>query len=461
MEKTKTKNPLVLGSCSRDSDEGTGFTIYKNTNEDIVNKIKSIEISTDTFTEWGKKGECKIQNDLGNGQFLCVDEDGKNFVKDADSFESTNRTKLLDEINDKYNVAELMNEALGPLYINSGYGRVIFEKYDTYYKRIFPDFEEHKEELKSRMYKHGEMGRINSSEIGVHLNTWRGITLTEGEIGGSSMFCHLNEDGNFVNRDYNYDITPYLDNKLKTRKDLIEEIIDNIPDVKYKNYGNKYFSNKFAFIIDKVEEGDESEADGGKEAKTILSIRKLDHSSGDNYGDSSSGRVKKPKKVVDVNRKHILSKILPLVNEIEFGEYVDISEYIDVEDTVAKSPEKRVQKSKIKESKYDVYDWREEGHVVEEKVLMDALKNIENGIEPGDNEDIVKDIIDDMLHNGELPSFSFDKGEEQEDHSDYIGLVKLPHGCNFTFKVEEGDACEITWSHSYYETDIVEFELVQ
>ncbi|MHA1483132.1 MAG: hypothetical protein ACTSQA_06820, partial [Candidatus Heimdallarchaeaceae archaeon] len=95
MEKTKTKNPLVLGSCSRDSDEGTGFTIYKNTNEDIVNKIKSIEISTDTFTEWGKKGECKIQNDLGNGQFLCVEKKKKNSVKDADSFESTNRTKLL------------------------------------------------------------------------------------------------------------------------------------------------------------------------------------------------------------------------------------------------------------------------------------------------------------------------------------------------------------------------------
>jgi hypothetical protein len=91
---------------------------------------------------------------------------------------------------------------------------------------------------------------------------------------------------------------------------------------------------------------------------------------------------------------------------------------------------------------------------------MLALSNIENSIEIGHNEEIVKEIVTDYLYECDLPSFSFNKGECQKNHSKYKGLVKLPHGCNLTFEVEEGDVCEITWAHSIYSTDIVNFELV-
>jgi hypothetical protein len=91
---------------------------------------------------------------------------------------------------------------------------------------------------------------------------------------------------------------------------------------------------------------------------------------------------------------------------------------------------------------------------------MRVLKNLESGIEVGESEDAIKDLTIEFPTDGDLPSFSFNKGEKQPNHDKYKGLVKLPHGCNFTFKVEEGDACEITWAHSIYYTDVIEFELV-
>jgi hypothetical protein len=92
--------------------------------------------------------------------------------------------------------------------------------------------------------------------------------------------------------------------------------------------------------------------------------------------------------------------------------------------------------------------------------LIAALVNIENSIDIPKNEDIVKDWLENMLNDFDLPSFSFSKGEKQPSHSKFKGLVKLPYGCNFTFKVEEGDAVEISWSDSIYQTDVVELEMV-
>lgn len=60
-----------------------------------------------------------------------------------------------------------------------------------------------------------------------------------------------------------------------------------------------------------------------------------------------------------------------------------------------------------------------------------------------------------------LPSFSFDKGDKQPNHDKFKGLVKYPFGINCTYEVAEGDACEITWAHSIYYTDVVDFEIVE
>jgi hypothetical protein len=109
-------HPLVLGTCAKNSDEGEGYTIFKNTNQNIVDEIKSLNVPSDTWVEdnWvtGAKGKCKIDKKLNDKQFLCIDEHGHYFVKDSESFKATSKRDLLQKINDKFNVADVLNETI-------------------------------------------------------------------------------------------------------------------------------------------------------------------------------------------------------------------------------------------------------------------------------------------------------------------------------------------------------------
>lgn len=472
----KKAHPLVLGTCAKNSEEGEGYTIFKNTNQNIVEQIKAMNVPSDTWTEdgfmTGARGQCRIDKKLNDTQFLCIDEHGHYFVKKAESFKNSNRKYLLEKINDKFNVADVLNEVFAPLYTRDGYGTITFEKYDTHYKNKWDDYDE--EKMKQIMGKYDSHGRISSSIKGAHLFTWRGLILIEGDKGGSSMFCHLGEDGNIVNRDYNFDIKNYLDNKPKTREDLVNEIISHIPDVPYEHYGNKWFSSKQAFVLNKVEP-DETYEDNGVEGKLIFNISMLEHNGDGKYGDSRSGKANKPKSTVNVTRDHLLAHILPLVNSMEFGAEVNISKFIDMRvldaQEVVQVPVKRVQKTKINESDYnDIFDWstseerdEEFGEFMAEEwpKIGKAIEEFSNGVNIGDNEDFILNFIESFLGDCELPSFSFNKGQVQPNHNGYIGLVKLPYGVNLSFNVAEGDACEITWAHSIYYTDVVNLKIIE
>lgn len=474
---TKTNtHPLVLGTCAKNSEEGEGFTIFKNTKQDIVEQIKAMNIPSETWTEgsWmtGAKGKCKIEKKLNDKQFLCVDEYGHYFVKDSESFKDSSRRDLLQKINDKFNVSDVLNEIISPIYTSDGYGTITFERYDNYYKKKWADYDE--EKMKSHMGSYDSHGRISAVITGAHLDTYSGIILVEGEIGGDAMFCYFTEDGNIVNRDYNFDIKNYLNNKPKTREDLVNDIIANIPDVPYEHYGNKWFSSRHAFILNKVEPGETHRNSYGIEGKVVFNISKLEHRGDGKYGDSRSGKANKPKATTKVTKDHLLAHILPIVNTMEFGAEVNVSKFIDMKaldiEEAAQVPVKRVQKTKIKEKDYsDIFDWstqesREKWFRTDEgldEAVEKALVEFSSGINIGDSEDIILEFVEEYLRDADLPSFSFNKGQEQEDHDDYIGLVKLPHGVNLTFKVAEGDACEITWAHSIYYTDVVDLKIVE
>jgi len=483
MSKTdnKTKNSLILGKCSKDSEEGEGYTIFKNLDEDMVAQIKEMDQPSDTWIEKQSmfngmaKGVSKIDKKLNDKQFLCVDEHGHYFIKNADSFGDTNRSALLQKINDKFNVADVLNQSIGPLYTRDGFGVIKFMKYDEYLKETWTDFEENRERIDSLHNNYDAHGRIYSKEYGAHIETYGGLFISEGEIGGSAMFCHLNEDGNIVNRDYNYDIKQDLNNKPRGRQELIDEILLHIPDVKYQNHGNKWFSEKFCFIIEAIEEGEILETNSGSDAKAVLKLSKLEHNSGTKYGNNRDGKANMPKSAVPATRAQLLAQILPAINSMEFGSEVDISSYIDMREVTPEvdKPVKRVQKTKIDESKYDEpLDWttsdsREEqiedySDENEDWLKFEkALEDFSNGINIGDNEDIIFEYVQNNIESDYLPSFSFEKGEEAPDNSDFRGLIKLPHGVNLTFEVEEGDACEITWAHSIYYTDITNLKIVE
>ena len=66
------------------------------------------------------------------------------------------------------------------------------------------------------------LGRISSYDQGISISTWRGIKISEKGGGwGGTMFAHLNEDGNIVNRDYNIDLKKFIGNKNNTPIQII------------------------------------------------------------------------------------------------------------------------------------------------------------------------------------------------------------------------------------------------
>ena len=153
-EKALMNHPLVLGRCAKNSEEGEGYTIFKNTNEELVKKIKAVTVPADTWIEksggWphnGAKGVCKVDRQLNDTQFLCVDEHGHYFLKEADTFEESSKKDLLQKINDEFSAADILTESLGTLYTSNGYGVVTFEMYDTHLKNRWADFEEKKDRI--------------------------------------------------------------------------------------------------------------------------------------------------------------------------------------------------------------------------------------------------------------------------------------------------------------------------
>lgn len=424
-------NKLILGP----SKTNEGYTIFKNADTNMVNEIKNFKMPISTFSTHYHKNS-KIVQVLNEYQNLCVDEKNEYFIASDKNIERYIQEDKLNCVNQKFNIVEAIKKTFGTLYNSDGYSEISFSR------------------TQNANVGFNNLGEMMYSEIGIKLETWQGIAIYEKSNNWSrGMFCFLNEEGNIENRDYNIDIAKLLGNKPKTKEDLIQEIIAKIPDVPYENYGNKWFASKFAFVLTEEEENRVGE-------KNYFHLSKLEGSNS-SYG-SSGYRIKKPKSTIKVTKEHILQRILPLVNKIKWGGNLDLSKYITIEATELVSfIQKRVQNTKINEKKFDVFDFIKEEEVLTDEEVMMALQNIENSIDIPNNATRVIEFLKDHLRCCDLPSYSFNKGEVQEDHSNYVGLVKMPHDCNFTFTVCEGEAVELRWDHSVYETDIVGLELVE
>lgn len=260
-------------------------------------------------------------------------------------------------------------------------------------------------------------------------------------------FVYLNEDGNICCRDYNFDIKKYIGNKKSTKHDLIKLIINQIPDIQYQNYGNLYFTDKFALKLDGY------------------NILRFINNNNNQYTRGRE-KIKIPKKLTTVTRNNILSKLLPSINDLPYFDKIDLSSYIDVENNKNENLSidtntRRIQETIINEDDYYVIDLTDESdYIYENNEIIECLKNIEYSIDIPSNVCKVIEFIPDILSDCELPSFSFYKGEKQPKHSKFKGLVVFPHNCYFTFNICEGGVSELTHDHSIYQTDIIDIEFV-
>jgi hypothetical protein len=288
------------------------YTTYKNLDIEMVEKIK--KTPQPSLINYGNHKKSELVSYLNDTQLLFVDEKKEHFILEKKKLDEIIIDNILEKINTDFNVVDAIGKTFKDgLYSEDGFIQYFFRK-----GGIFGN------DFKSCGY----------TECGYDVSTYDGITIKVEELNerSSIAFAYLNEDGNIVCRDYNIDIKKYIGNKPATKHDLIKVVIENIPDVPYQNYGNKWFAKDFALSV--------SGAD----------VYRYSRSSGDNYGDSRSGRIKLPKNTVEVTRNNILSKLLPAINDLPLWDKVDLSEYIKPEEIIeiVEIPKLRVQKTKLK-----------------------------------------------------------------------------------------------------------------
>lgn len=264
-------------------DEGDGFTVFKNYNHELTEKIRAVKLDDESFTY--HDGKCYIHSVVGD-QYLCVDKKKKFFTIEKSYYEERRQRDLLNKINNLYPVHEYFNQYFGRYFGNSCI--VVSGNSEGEYD---------------------DMGKVFYSRSEINFGTDGDIYLNSGYSPGHSiMFCYFDLDGNYVNRDYNIDLTRLFNTKTTPKVKYINKITKAIPRRTYFRSENTWFTDEFAFRLDKCNSNGATE---------FLLKKELVRKDG-RYGNRGTTPFKMPKDAVKVDWKDILEAILPLVEEFGF-----------------------------------------------------------------------------------------------------------------------------------------------
>lgn len=416
----------IIGKSKRQS----GYTVYRNNDAEMVEKIKSIKLPDKKFTgyiigHFYKNAE--FHSKLNETQNLYIDETGTYFIASDKDISSNNERDLLEEINKQFSVADALNYTFNNLLNRDGF-KYVFHKREN--------------------CKFDELGGVYCETNGYTIFGTSGYIAIDENDRGSGMFAYLNEDGNIENRDYNLDITKMLENKVSTNKQqFFDDLVSRIPVGKYLNYGNKYFniSTDTAYVLDFEPYG------------YVFRINICENNNG-RYKNSRIKSFVKPKKLVEVTEKEMIYKILSFLNMLNIGgdsSIVDISKYNsdgndiivhnDITETVV-----------IDESKYT------KKYIIRKDDISAEMLELLNNIHIPEKEEELHEYIKDVVSDFGLPSFDYDASSSQEDHSDFVGLIVFEdYDIYYSFNVEEGDCIEARHDGTMFQTDIVNLTLLK
>jgi hypothetical protein len=309
---TKQKPITVIGHGKKGSDI-EGYTIFKNHDEELVAKIKAVTISENTFEYYGFNypechGTCKIEQEL-DGQLMCIGPNKKRFFLDPEEYKEMRKEELLKKINTLYPVYKHFNENFGEvigatkitLFDKSKNKSDLFNRYD--------DQISIESELKINDYDEDIFSIYYSNEFG-----------------GSIMFCFFDENGNYVNRDYNVDIVGMSKEKPKTHADIIKMINKKLTCNTYQFYDNTWYTDNYAFRIEQIEEDDDdyndnddnsdNEAESFVYKKIGFTMTRYKYNPNTKKYGKTYDKVKKPKNPIIHTKEQVMEYILPIINQM-------------------------------------------------------------------------------------------------------------------------------------------------
>lgn len=274
------KNKEYLGKYVGEKD----YSIWKNHNEELVQKIKAVTIdplgkTIKTF----QYGECEIVQYLGDNQLLIKRENGEFATIDKPE----DKEKLLLKINKTYPVKDYFIDNFGDL----------------------TSFREHIVDINGGMFNN-EHNYQDSGYVMVGFQTYNGTKAIEFEYtkAASNCFLFFDENGNYVCRDYNINLNDYEPISLKDKSEELREeylsmVKNNIGDLKieYSEKQDTYYTDDFAYQINLINDG---------RFDNEIRILKYPNQGTKYYHPRESAYgIKKPKNVVEVDIEDLIKNV--------------------------------------------------------------------------------------------------------------------------------------------------------
>jgi len=268
------------------------YTIFRNNDAELVKKIKSVTIPEDTFKCW--EGTSKIESETSDGQYLCKNKKGKSFIISKSEYKSYRKREKLNLINKLYPVSDYFNEHFGYYFGN----KIVIVG-------------------GSSKGDYDDLGKINESTI-----DFKPYFDEDGSVSVRACFksrwvgfhfCHFNEDGNYVNRDYNLNLEYHLkQEQVITKDEIIERVSATIPDVRYmySEQKNTWFTDSFAYILDiDINE---------KDKDFRFSLQRVPMKENGKFGKQYTKQFAMPKRgLVDSSKSEIMERIIPVINKLK------------------------------------------------------------------------------------------------------------------------------------------------
>lgn len=283
------------------------YSIYKNHDAELVEKIKSIP-KTDTFFLWDKSGKFKVDKVLNNTQSMCInvqeggeDEGGIQYeIIDSKDIPEMLRESHLAKINKTYPVYEHFINNFGE--VQTMRGKII----------------EVSKDLMVQFDRESEYQDVSVRSHEWSISTYDGYTYKESKEGYSNGFIFFNKEGDYVVRDYNQNLLECIEHKIPivTKDETIEKFLSEFD--KYESFehlegSNKWFTEDWCLHL---HEQDKERRAWGLELQVEKVERRNKHTNiYFNPGDSYR-KIKKPKSgLITVGPEHIKDHLRKLISK--------------------------------------------------------------------------------------------------------------------------------------------------
>lgn len=222
----------------------SGYSVWENTNKELVAKIKAIKPKSsikvgDTVNHWRSK-ECEVVSFINEKEALVFSEKHNwHEVHQLENEQEQLGDSHLQLINDTFKVEDYFTENFG---IIASRGEIVLG-----IENVMPPNPHRKES-----YDEVSVAALKTAKIETGFYDCFRFEYTDCY---GSVSCFFDENGNYVNRDHNFDIARHevVDAKEYTQKqvdEFIQKVSDRVSEELYHIENTKiWFSKNFAYTL--------------------------------------------------------------------------------------------------------------------------------------------------------------------------------------------------------------------